>query len=118
MAKTHTGNTPKALGAVAAELSSRYMDFNHHNLRRPLDELLFIICSTRTTEQNYRDTYASLRKTFRTKQALMLATIPEIAAAIKRGGLSNKKASQIRRILLLFRGDTELFHRKMFRFRV
>ena len=35
---------------VAAALKTRYRDFNHHNLKNPLDELLFIICSNYSGE--------------------------------------------------------------------
>ena len=47
---------------VAAALKKRYRDFNHYNLKDPLDELLFIICSTKTGEASYRSTFCSLKK--------------------------------------------------------
>jgi endonuclease-3 len=37
---------PSTVWDVAAALKKRYHDFNHYNLKDPLDELLFIICST------------------------------------------------------------------------
>ena len=39
---------PAAVRDVAAALKYRYHDFDHYNLKDPLDELLFIICSTKT----------------------------------------------------------------------
>ena len=51
---------------VAAALKRRYRDFNHYNLKNPLDELLFIICSTKTGEASYRSTFRSLKETFPT----------------------------------------------------
>jgi len=49
---------------VAAALKKRYRDFNHYNLKDPLDELLFIICSTKTGEASYRSTFRSLKASF------------------------------------------------------
>ena len=51
---------------VAAALKNRYRDFNHYNHKDPLDELLFIICSTKTGEASYRSTFRSLKETFPT----------------------------------------------------
>jgi endonuclease III len=90
---------PKHLSAVVDSLRSRYRDFNHHNLSNPLDELIFIICSTRTRERGYRATYTALRSKFPDNQALATAAVSDIAAAIRAGGLSTKKASQIHRLL-------------------
>jgi endonuclease III len=92
------GRTPRTLPAVAEILRTRYRDFNHYNLTNPLNELLFIICSTRTMEREYRETYASLRAAFPANGALAAATVPAVAEAIQRGGLSTKKASQIHEI--------------------
>lgn len=64
-----------------------------------MDELIFIICSTRTTERGYRDTYRALRQRFPTNDILSAASVQEIADVIACGGLSQKKAMQIRGIL-------------------
>lgn len=84
---------------VAAALKRRYRDFNHHNLKNPLDELLFIICSTRTGEAGYRSTYRSLKKTFPTHLKIAEAPAEYIARPIVSGGLSNLKARAIRELL-------------------
>lgn len=47
---------PATVREVAAALAARYADFDHYNLTDPLDELLFIICSTKTAETSYRAT--------------------------------------------------------------
>ena len=57
---------PSTIWKVAAALKNRYRDFNHYNLKEPLDELLFIICSTKTGEASYRSTFRSLKETFPT----------------------------------------------------
>lgn len=84
---------------VAAALKTRYSDFNHHNLKNPLDELLFIICSTRTGEASYRSTYRSLKQTFSTHYQIAEAPAEYIARPIASGGLSNQKAKAIRELL-------------------
>jgi len=83
---------------VAAALKIRYCDFNHYNLKEPLDELLFIICSTKTGEASYRGTYRSLKQTFPTHYQIAEAPAEYIARPIASGGLSNQKAKAIREI--------------------
>jgi len=90
---------PPVVWAVAAALKKRYRDFNHYNLKNPLDELLFIICSTKTGEASYRSTYRSLKDTFPTHYQIAEAPAEYIARPIVSGGLSNQKAKAIRNLL-------------------
>jgi endonuclease III len=90
---------PPSVWAVAAAVKNRYHDFNHYNLKNPLDELLFIICSTKTSEASYRSTYRSLRETFPTHLNIAEAPAEYIARPIVSGGLSNQKAKAIRELL-------------------
>ena len=87
---------PASVLEVAAALKKRYHDFNHYNLKNPLDELLFIICSTKTGEASYRSTYRSLKETFPTHLHIAEAPAEYIARPIVSGGLSNQKAKAIR----------------------
>lgn len=87
---------PSAVWDVAAALKKRYRDFNHYNLKDPLDELLFIICSTKTGEASYRRTFRSLKETFPTHLRIAEAPAEYIARPIVSGGLSNQKAQAIR----------------------
>src|SRR4051794_11452016 len=80
-------------------LVDAYGDTELHNLRNPLWELLFIICSTLTQESNYRSTYRALREAFPTLRALANATEEEIQTAIARGGLSYRKANAMKQII-------------------
>lgn len=89
---------PRHVWNIAAALKSRYRDFNHHNLKNPLDELLFIICSTRTGEAGYRDTYRSLKQVFPTHLQVAEAPAEYIARPMVSGGLSNQKSKAIREI--------------------
>ncbi len=90
---------PSAIWKVAAALRNRYRDFNHYNLKNPLDELLFIMCSTKTGEASYRSTFRALKETFPTHLQIAEAPAEYIARPIARGGLSNQKAKAIRELL-------------------
>jgi len=90
---------PLTVWEVAAALHKRYRDFNHYNLKDPLDELLFIICSTKTGESSYRSTFRSLKETFPTHLKIAEAPAAYIARPMLSGGLSNQKAKAIRELL-------------------
>lgn len=90
---------PLSIWHVAAALKNYYNDFNHYNLKNPLDELLFIICSTKTGEVSYRSTFRSLKETFPTHYQIAEAPAEYIARPIVSGGLSNQKAKAIRELL-------------------
>ncbi|MHB1185186.1 MAG: endonuclease III domain-containing protein [Desulfobulbia bacterium] len=90
---------PAAVWDVAAALKYRYQDFDHYNLKDPLDELLFIICSTKTEESSYRNSFRALKETFPTHLNIAEATAEYIARPIAKGGLSNQKAKVIRNLL-------------------
>lgn len=90
---------PKHVVEIAAELKKRYLDFDHYNLKDPLDELLFIICSTKTEEASYRNSFRALKESFPTHHEIAEADRESIARAIVRGGLSNQKAKAIRNLL-------------------
>lgn len=77
---------PANVGEVAAALKYRYADFSHYNLKDPLDELLFIICSTKTDEANYRASFEALKAAFPTPNQLAQATAEYIAKPIAIGG--------------------------------
>lgn len=80
-------------------MKDRYSDFDHYNQKDPLDELLFIVCSTKTSEVSYRNSFRSLKESFPTHALLADASVEKIAKAIERGGLSNVKAKMIREIM-------------------
>lgn len=87
------------MGEIAAGLKKRYRDFDHYNLKDPLDELLFIICSTKTEEASYRNSFRALNESFPTHHEIAAADAGSIARSIVRGGLSNLKAKAIRNLL-------------------
>lgn len=93
-----TDKLPSAILDVAVMLRNRYGDFNHYNRKDPLDELLFIICSTRTGEASYRNTFRALKEAFPTHLRIAEAPAEYIARPIVSGGLSNQKAKAIREL--------------------
>jgi endonuclease III len=102
-------NDDGRLAVIAALLSKSYGDPNHFNKKDPLAELLFVLLSAATPEHLYRKTYAALRHRYPTWAALAAADQDEIAAVISFGGLSQKKAAQIKVILNELRGTKPRF---------
>ena len=84
---------------ITSILSQRYHDWDHYNYKNPLEELLFILCSIQTNEELYRNTYAALRRSYPTFEALADASETEISDVIVSGGLSSQKANKIKQIL-------------------
>lgn len=84
---------------VASALREKYLDFAHNNKKNPLDELIFIICSVKTTGDSYEHTYARFRQRFRSFSDIADATESELALALSAGGLQNIKAHQISEIM-------------------
>lgn len=89
---------PPSPAEVALILSRRYNDHSHFNRKNPLEELLFILCSTKTNESSYRATYAALREEFPTFSRLAEAPPERIAAPLAPGGLHRQKSLAIRKI--------------------
>lgn len=69
------------------------------NRRDPLAETVFIVLSAQTEEYNYRRTYRSLRRRFRTWERVLAAAPEQLAETIVHGGLAKKKAWQIHSLL-------------------
>lgn len=65
------------------------------NKRNPLDELLFIILSSKTPPHRYKLTYRALKEKYPSADGLASAKPSAIARVIEVGGLAEKKARQI-----------------------
>lgn len=87
------------INEVATTLRKRYKDYNHNNKRNPLNELLFIMCSTKTTDPSYERTYNRFRSRYKTFDGIAKATTEEIAISLSTGGLQNIKARYIKSIM-------------------
>ncbi len=90
---------PAHVDAVAAILRERYGDHNHFNRKNPLEELLFILCSVKTSEKGYRRTYRALREEFPTFSLLAEAPRERIEMPLVPGGLYRQRSKAIRAIL-------------------
>jgi len=64
-----------------------------------LDELIYTILSQNTSAANCDRAFGELTRRFGTWDAVMGARVEDIADAIRSGGLANRKAPRIRRIL-------------------
>ena len=84
---------------VSMALKKRYNDFPHYNLKNPLDELLFILCSVMTPEGSYRGIFRKLKQKYPTFDSLNGVRARDMASIIKKGGLSNQKAIAIKKIV-------------------
>lgn len=80
-------------------LKLRYRSPRHYNKEDPLDELVFILLSAKTTERSYLRTYESLRQRFTDWFDVLGSPIGTVARTIHKGGLSVKKERQLRSLL-------------------
>jgi endonuclease III len=80
-------------------LKRRYRSPRHHNKVNPLDELVFILLSAKTTESSYLRTYEALRRRFADWFDVLRSPIGTVASTIREGGLSTKKERQLRALL-------------------
>jgi endonuclease III len=84
---------------IAEALRKGYKDFNHHNKKYPLDELLFIICSIKRTEKVYLASFRTLKKEYPSHEKLLKAPTKKISGIFASAGLHNHKALMIKHIL-------------------
>lgn len=71
----------------------------------PVDELVYILLSTMTTEANYQRSYAALRTALPTWDDVLAAPVEQVATAIAGGGLASTKARHIQALLGRLRRD-------------
>lgn len=77
----------------------------------PITELVGTILSQNTSDTNTARSLASLRAAFPTWEEVMEADTADVVAAIRSGGLANRKAPRIQAIIreiIARRGDTDL----------
>ena len=76
-------------------LARRYGNPRHGNKRDPLDELVYIILSTRTGEAVFRGIYRDLKKAFASWDEIHGRRIGEFHRILAPGGLSSLKSYQL-----------------------
>jgi endonuclease III len=94
MSTTGAASCP-SVHQVAKALKSRYQDHGHFNQVDPLDELIYIIISTRTREHRYRPAYSALRSAYPTNALLANADPKNITDTLTATGLADFKTKTI-----------------------
>lgn len=84
---------------ICRTLEAEYGNPRHGNKRNPLDELIFVILSTRTRDNVYRESYGKLRRAFPSWNEITPNSLPMIEAILRPAGLGRLKAQQIVAIL-------------------
>ncbi len=92
-------NKMSKIARVCELLDQQYGRPEWGGRKNVLDELILTILSQNTTAVNARRAFACLRSRFATWEDVRLASVDKIAEAIKVGGLANRKAPRIKKIL-------------------
>jgi len=86
-------------------LDKKYPKSNLGNKRNPLNELVYIVLSSQTNEALYQAVYKSFRRQFPRWKDVIEASLEEISAAIRRGGMGEVKARYIKGIAIRLMND-------------
>jgi len=95
-------STPKrkvVVRRVCKALTQAYGRPRFGNPSDPLDDLIFIILSNKTSPNSARGTYQRLKQRFRTWNDVLSAPIATVRSVLKPAGLSTVKSKQIRAAL-------------------
>lgn len=93
------------VSAICSALHDRYGSPRHGNKSDPLDELIYIILSTRTQERAYQLGFERLREAYPRWDSIQQSDLPSIAELLRPYGLATLKASQIVRIVERIKAD-------------
>jgi len=97
--------TDQRLAEICNALTRAYHNPRHGNKKNPLDELVYIILSTRTQETAYQSAYANLKRAFRSWSDITPSDLPRVRTILQPIGLAALKAGQIERIVSQLRRD-------------
>ena len=93
---THEGRVgAAAVREICQRLEREYGSPRHGNLEDPLDELIYIILSTRTQEPKFAETFRRLKQAFATWDDIRPSSLPVLEAILGPLGLGRLKARQI-----------------------
>ncbi len=84
---------------IATALERAYGSPRHGNPRNPLDDLIYIILSTRTRDPSFGRTFRRLKRRFPSWNAVLPGRKSEVQRILAPGGLSRLKARQIVSVL-------------------
>ena len=102
------GNSKRLQARIAwccRRLAQRYGNPRHGNKRNPLDELVYIVLSTRTSEAVFRAIYRDLKKAFPSWDDVHSRRVGEFHRILAPGGLSSLKAYQLLSIFSTLRRE-------------
>ncbi|NNJ11553.1 DNA lyase [Chloroflexales bacterium ZM16-3] len=85
--------------AICRLLDAAYGRPDLGNHADPVDELVYILLSTMTTEANYQRSYAALRAALPRWEDVVTAPVEQVEAAIAVGGLAPTKARLIQALI-------------------
>ncbi len=89
----------RAIKSIYNRLRSQYGNSHNYTIHsNPLDTLIFILLSVRTTEKVYSRLYTELKKEFSKWNLLMKVSVNKLARLIKNGGKQNIKARYLKAI--------------------
>lgn len=91
--------TGRALHDIVRRLRGAYEFDWLGNLEDPLDELIYIVLSTRTRELVFQRTFKALKKRFPTWDQVARSRLRTVERLLRPAGLSRKKASWLRDLL-------------------
>ena len=86
---------------ICRRLERAYGNPRHGNKRDPLDELIYIILSTRTRDASYARTFHHLKQEYRHWDEALFRPKSHLTRLLAPGGLGRLKAKQILQILSL-----------------
>jgi endonuclease III len=90
---------PIEIGKICRALEREYRSPRHGNKANPLDELVYIILSTRTHDRSFRRIYRELKGNFGSWNNIGAKDRSTVERILRPGGLSALKADQIVGIL-------------------
>lgn len=101
--------SPKArshiVNRVCKTLEAKYGRPRLGNPAKPLDDLIFILISNRTSPHLAEQTYWQLKKTFPRWEDILESPPVKLRTVLKPAGLSRKKSQQIRSLLRKVKND-------------
>src|ERR1700685_491170 len=87
--------TKRVVQNVCRELRKEYKDPRHGNPRNPLDDLIYIILSTRTRDSSFTNTFRTLKKRFPSWNRIFPKYKDRVERILMPGGLGKLKTRQL-----------------------
>ena len=95
----------KTIKEISTLFARHYPTTNLGNKKPPLNELLYILISLRTTNPSLQRTYIYFKRVFPNWEDVYTARVNRIAEVLKNAGLSKQKARNLKNILTKIKKD-------------